>query len=91
MQSKEELDGKLQAFPDLYLERIGTPINIKDLEEYLIEHAENLKKQFIDRAFSGLSVSEAIYLVDQLRKAQNVGNNKKMKHNNKMITKESKE
>lgn len=90
MQSKEELDGKLQAFPDLYLDKIGTPINIKDLEDYLTEHAHNLKKEFIDRAFSGLSVSEATYLVEQLRKAQNSGNNLKVKHNNKLKTKVSK-
>ena len=91
MQSKEELDGKLQAFPDLYLERTGTPFNIKDLEQYLLDHADKLKKEFIDRAFSGLSVAEATYIIDQLRKAQNSGNIGKVKHNNKTKTKTSKE
>lgn len=91
MQSKEELDGKLQAFPDLYLDRIGTPIDIKDLEQYLLDHADKLKKEFIDRAFSGLSVAEATYIIDQLRKAQNSGNIGKVKHNNKTKTKTSKE
>ena len=70
MISKEELDGKLQAFPDLYKERLGTPLNIKDLEDYLTQHASNIKKEFIERAFSGLSYSEALYVIEQLKKLE---------------------
>lgn len=79
MQSEDELKGKLQAFPDVYQDKIGEPLNFKDIEYYLETLINKKKFQFIEQAFSSFTIPEARTFIEMLKKQVNPANPKKTK------------
>jgi hypothetical protein len=66
--SQEELQGKLQAFPDTYESFMGEPLDYEVLKGYLAEQLVIKKRQFIDQAFSNMSVVDLKILLNHLSK-----------------------
>lgn len=66
--SQEELEGKLQAFPDTYENFMGEPLDFNVLKGYLIEQLNNKKRQFIDQAFSTLSAADIKTMLAHIQK-----------------------
>lgn len=66
--SSEELDGKLQAFPDTYESYMGEPLNIDILKGILLEQLQLKQRQFIEQAFSNMSVSSLKAILSKIDK-----------------------
>lgn len=67
MRSREELEGKLQAFPDTYENYMGEPLDINVLKGYLLEQLSTKKRQFIDQAFNSMTVSDIKTLLNHIQ------------------------
>lgn len=66
--SSEEIDGKLQAFPDTYESYMGEPLNIDTLKGILLEQLQLKQRQFIEQAFSNMSVSSLKAILSKIDK-----------------------
>lgn len=66
--SQEELQGKLQAFPDVYENFMGEPLDTEVLKGYLLEQLNLKKRQFIDQAFNSLSAADIKTMLACLQK-----------------------
>lgn len=81
--SSEELDGKLQAFPDTYESYMGEPLNIDILKGILLEQLQLKQRQFIEQAFSNMSVSSLKAILSKIDKRDEKPEVKKKKEKEK--------
>lgn len=66
--SLEEIQGKLEAFPESFNHRFGQPLDIEKLKAYLNSQLTKKELQLIDEAFNNYSPQSIRLILNELDK-----------------------